>query len=95
MQGKENESTQEWMGRLYMKAAECNSKEHDRCFKEQFIKDIDNVQGTNVGPQSWDAEGTEKSIRCNKKHQKILTTYRGVEKPKKANKQHPESKTRS
>ena len=30
------------MGRLYIKAAECNNKEHDRQLKEKFIKGTDN-----------------------------------------------------
>ena len=33
----ENESTDEWMGRLCMAAAECNYRELDRQLKEQFI----------------------------------------------------------
>ena len=40
MQGKENESAQEWMGRLYIKAAKCNYKEHDR----QFINVINDEE---------------------------------------------------
>ena len=33
----EGESTEEWMGRLRIAAAECNYKEIDRQLKEQFI----------------------------------------------------------
>ena len=33
----ENESEDEWMGRLHMAAAECNYRELDRQLKEQFI----------------------------------------------------------
>ena len=40
LQRKENESAQEWMGRLCIKAEECNYKEHDRQLKEQFISSI-------------------------------------------------------
>ena len=33
----ENESADEWMGRLHVAAAECNYRELDGQFKEQFI----------------------------------------------------------
>ena len=33
----ENESTDEWMGRLHVAVAECNYRELDRQLKEQFI----------------------------------------------------------
>ena len=33
----ENESADEWMGRLHVAAAECNYRELDRQLKEQFI----------------------------------------------------------
>ena len=33
----ENESVDEWMGRLHVAAAECNYRELDRQLKEQFI----------------------------------------------------------
>ena len=33
----ENESAEEWMGRLHVAAAECNYRELDRQLKEQFI----------------------------------------------------------
>ena len=33
----ENESADEWMGRLHVVAAECNYRELDRQLKEQFI----------------------------------------------------------
>ena len=37
---KDNESSQEWMGRLHIKAAGCNYKEHSRRLKEPFINSI-------------------------------------------------------
>ena len=37
---KENESTQEWMGRLCIKAAECKYNKHDRWLTGQFINGI-------------------------------------------------------
>ena len=41
---KEDESAQEWMGRLCIKEGECNYKEHDRRLKEQFINGIDDEE---------------------------------------------------
>ena len=41
---EENESAQEWMGRLCIKAAECNYKEHDRWLKQQFINALHNEE---------------------------------------------------
>ena len=32
------------MGRLYIKAAECSYKEHDRLLKEQYINGINNEE---------------------------------------------------
>ena len=46
LERKENESTQDWIGRLCIKAAECNYKEHDRQLKEQFINDINDREIT-------------------------------------------------
>ena len=44
-QRRENESTWEWMGRLHIKAAECNYKDCDRQLKEQFINNINKKPG--------------------------------------------------
>ena len=38
----ENESADEWMGRLHVAVAECNYKELDRQLKEQFICGLNN-----------------------------------------------------
>ena len=37
---KENESAQEWIGMLNIKAAECKYKEHATQLKEQFINNV-------------------------------------------------------
>ena len=45
LQRKENESTKEWFGRLWIKEAECKYKEHDRQLNEQNKKlKIDNCK---------------------------------------------------
>ena len=45
---QENESTQEWMGRLCIKPTECNYKGHNKRLKEQLIHYIDNKSPKNV-----------------------------------------------
>ena len=44
LQRKVNKFTQEWMGRLHIKAAECNYKEHDGHLKDQFINGINDEE---------------------------------------------------
>ena len=41
LQRKRNESAQEWIGRLWMKAPECDFKEYNRLQGEQFIYGLD------------------------------------------------------
>ena len=41
---EDNGSTQEWMGRLWIRATIFNYKEHDGMLKEQFINSIDNKE---------------------------------------------------
>ena len=74
---KENETTHECMGRVCIKAAECNYKEHDRRLKEQFINGIDYEETIkNYWPQkytrNWQWTGTNvgpksRSTKCRKK----------------------------
>ena len=81
---KGNESTQEWMGRLCIKATECNYKECDRHFKEQFIKSIDDEKTVQkiteelTAPQNTQEIDNEQVLTwaqrwkhkgCRKKHQ--------------------------
>ena len=44
LQRKDNESPQEWVGWLCIRAAEWNYKEHDRWVKEQIINDINDKE---------------------------------------------------
>ena len=41
---RENESMQEWMGKLCINTAECNYKEHDKWLKEQFINSTEDEE---------------------------------------------------
>ena len=59
---KDNESTQEWMGRLYIKTTECNYKEHNRRLKEQFINVIDDEKNHTRDVKKLTAHKNKKEI---------------------------------